>query len=670
MEHDPQLTDSATTWRKAQTSQFLRCGVGTMVSCRPFRFIGDWFRSTCLASWVVSFWLWSGAVILAAPGDIDPSFVSGIRTSSVNTAVILPDQTLFVGGYFVNDLIQKAMAKIRADGTLDLSFRPRFTIPAGYGGADVMHLALDRNGRLLIVGHFTHINGTARNGFARIDQTGAVDLSFNPMINDEIKCVEIQSDGKIVIGGEFTSVGGLRRTFLARLNEDGSVDPGFAPLSGAGSPVTNLKILADGKILVGGSNLITSSGTTRKGLIRLLSGGDLDVDFNPPLTAGRTDAIAVQPDGKVIAGGYFTATSPVIQTEVLRFNTDGSVDGGFLPNMEMTGYTEGMYTVQSLATQADGKILIGGGFDKINGSIRRFLARLNSDGTVDSSFASNASSWVSEITQQNNGDLLISQNNSLLVQPFTNFFRLMNPSTDSLTFPSASSILWTRGETSAAISGVEFSAHENGVWQPLGNATSTLNGWELSGVTLPANGVVRARPLIFSQRYLEKLTTIGTPTPAFEIIDAEDEVVTDNQVIGFGATWNGASKELRFTLRNTGNAIQQPLTLSLGGDHPADFKISGLQQFPIAPGGKQEFSVRFTPSVPGSRSADLQFVSSQGGLSSLGVVLQGTTAISLDPVFSEATGSPIAIAEGFSAEGKLVGTISLGFEPPLHTELT
>lgn len=669
MEIDPQPPDSATTWRKAETSQFPRCGVGTLVSCRSFRLIEYWLRSTCLVSWVVSFWLWSGAVILAAPGDIDPTFVSGIRTSSVNTAVILPDQTLFVGGYFENDLIQKALAKIRADGTLDLSFRPRFTIPAGYGGADVNQIALDRNDHLLIVGHFTHINGTARNGFARIDQTGAVDLSFDPAINDEINCLEIQADGKIVIGGEFTSVGGFRRPFLARLNEDGTVDPGFAPLSGAGSPVTRLKILADGKIIAGGSNFITSSGIARKGLIRLLPGGDLDLDFNPPLSAGRTDALAIQQDGKVIAGGYFTATSPVIQTEVLRFNTDGSVDSGFLPNMEMTGYTEGMYTVQSLATQADGKILIGGGFDKINGSTRRFLARLNSNGTVDASFASNASSWVTVIAQQNQGDIIISQNNSLLVQPFTNFFRLSNPSTDSLSFPGPSTVRWTRGATTAAISGVEFSAHENGVWQTLGNATSTLNGWELSGVTLPANGVVRARPLTFSQRNLEKFTTIGNPTPAFEIAHGGGEVISDSQVINFDAAWSGASNERRFTLRNTGNAILQPLTFSFSGAHPTDFKISGLQQIPLAPGGKQEFILRFTPAAPGARSANLQFVTSQGGLSSLGMALQGSTTLSMNPVFSEVTGSPVAIAEGFSTGGKSVGIISLGFVPPLHTEL-
>ena len=664
MENDPRPPDSATIQRNVETTPFHRARIG----CGLF---GVRHRSACLPILIKSLWLGSGVAALAALGDIDPTFVTGFQaSSSVKAAVILPDQTMFVGGYSGNELTQKALAKIRADGSFDLSFRPRFTIPAGYGGADVTRLILDRNERLLIVGHFTHINGVPRNGFARIDQTGAVDLSFDPVINDEIKCMEIQPDGKIVIGGSFTSVCGLRRPYLARLNEDGSVDPGFAPLSGAESPVTDLKILADGKIIAGGSNFTTTSGTVRKGLIRLLPSGDLDLDFNPPLSAGRTDALAIQQDGKVIAGGYFTATTPAIQTEVLRFNTDGSVDGGFLPNMEMTGYTEGLYTVQSLATQADGKILIGGGFDKINGSTRRYIARLNSNGSVDESFSSNASSRVGFIGQQNNGDLLISQSSSLLVQPFTTFFRVSNPSTDSLTFPNPSSVRWTRGETTAAISGVEFSVHENGVWQTLGNGTLTSNGWDLNGITLPANGVVRARPLTVSQRNLEKLATIGNPTPAFEITGGDNEAIIDNQVIDFGATWTGASNELRFTIRNTGNAILQPLTLSLGGSHPADFKISGMQQSPIAPGGKQEISVRFTPSAAGSRSASLQFVTSQGGLSSLGVLLQGTTALSINPVFSEVTDTPIAIAESFAASGKSVGTISLGFEPPLHTELT
>jgi uncharacterized delta-60 repeat protein len=608
---------------------------------------------------------------VAAPGDIDPTFVSDIRaTSSVNATVILPDHTMFVGGYFGNDLAQKAIAKIRADGTLDASFSPRFTIPSGYGGADVNRIAMDRSDRLLIVGHFTHVNGVTRNGFARIDQAGALDHSFDPVINDEIKCLEIQPDGKILIGGDFTSVGGLRRPFLARLNEDGSVDSGFAPLSGAGSPVTTVRILADGKIIAGGSNFITAAGTSRKGLIRLLSNGELDADFNPPLSAGRTDALALQQDGKVIAGGYFTAIAPAVQTEVLRFNADGGVDGGFLPNMEMTGYTDGMYTVQSLATQADGKILIGGGFNRINGTDRRFLARLNPNGSIDETFVSNASSWVHMIARQNNGDMLVSQNHGLLVQPFTNFFRLSNPSVDSLTFPSATSVRWNRGGAGAAITGVLFSIHENGVWQSLGNGAPIAGGWELDGITLPANGVLRARPVSVCHRMLEQFATLGNPAPAFELTDTDDVAVAGNQLIDFGGTWIGASNELRFTIRNTGNAILQPLTLSLAGPHPGDFRIAGVSQVPLAPGGRHDIVVRFTPQATGQRFADLQFIGNQAGLPSLGVALRGTTVTTINPAFSGAADPPVAIAEGFSAAGKSVGSISLDFKPPLHTGFT
>lgn len=609
-------------------------------------------------------------VASAAPGDIDTTFNSKVNSSAVQSAVILPDRTMFIAGGFDYDfqVPQKGLAKIRADGSYDLSFSPRFTIRVGYGGAGVNHIALDRQNRLVIAGPFSHVNGVTRRGIARIDQAGAVDHSFDPVLDDDISCLQIQPDGKILVGGEFTSVGGLRRPYLARLNEDGSVDANFAPLSGDGLPVNTIQLLANGKIIAGGINFTTSSGIQRKGLIRLMPNGDLDAAFNPPLSAGKTEALAIHEDGKIVAGGSFTATLPSVITSALRFNTNGSIDNGFLPVVQMDGYEAGAYEVQSLAVQSDGKVLIGGGFNKINGSNRSYLARLHYNGTLDTSFASNASHWVSMIAQDSTGDFLVSQSMALWVEPRTAFFRLANPSTDSLTFPTSSSIRWTRGADSAAIQGVAFSLHANGVSQPLGHGTLTSNGWELSGVTLPAEGVVRAKPISLAQAHLASFATRGTPYASYQITDTQNQAVGDNQTINFGNTWEGTAKELRFSIRNTGSAMLAPTLPLITGTNSADFEIAGFQGIPLAPGESQEFAVRFKPSAGSTRVATLQLPFNQPGLSSISLPLTGTTGAALDPILGGL--QPVATAHTFSATGKLLGTPSLNFAPPSHTVIT
>ena len=120
-------------------------------------------------------------------------------------------------------------------------------------------------------------------------------------------------------------------------------------------------------------------------------------------------AVVTQADGKILIGGDFTTLSPnggaaVTRNRIARLNPDGTLDASFDPNADGQ--------VQSIAAQADGKILIGGFFTVLspNGGAavtRNCIARLNPDGTLDASFDPNANNTVFSIAVQTDGRILI-----------------------------------------------------------------------------------------------------------------------------------------------------------------------------------------------------------------------------------------------------------------------
>src|SRR5687768_13682182 len=89
---------------------------------------------------------------------------------------------------------------------------------------------------------------------------------FNPNANAPVRNIFIQPDGKILINGEFTQIDGVPRRYFARLNPDGSLDPDFNPNPNSG--VSAALMLPDGKMLLGGS-FTEIGGQPRKGLARL-----------------------------------------------------------------------------------------------------------------------------------------------------------------------------------------------------------------------------------------------------------------------------------------------------------------------------------------------------------------------------------------------------------------
>jgi uncharacterized delta-60 repeat protein len=171
--------------------------------------------------------------------------------------------------------------------------------------------------------------------------------SFNstPGANNVVSGVALQDDGRPVIVGDFTAYNGIARNRIARLNADGSLDETFNPGSGANAAVgpiviynANVGSLTNlGKILIGG-NFTSFNGIPRRRLVRLNADGSIDTTFNVGNGAnGPVRSIALQSDGKVVVAGDFTLFNDLTVNGVMRLNEDGSLDEFFRPGSGANG---------------------------------------------------------------------------------------------------------------------------------------------------------------------------------------------------------------------------------------------------------------------------------------------------------------------------------------------
>src|SRR5690606_28487924 len=165
---------------------------------------------------------------------------------------------------------------------------------------------------------------------------GDIDLSFE--VGDGItvntanaRCLAIQSDGKILAGGNFTSYDGHTRRDIVRINTDGSIDETFNTGSGLSEEYSGIHVIApqpDGKILVGGT-FIAYNGQSKNLIVRLNANGEIDSSFDIGTGFSSADyanivqAIEVQPDGKILVGGYFISYNGQPAASLIRLNTDG-----------------------------------------------------------------------------------------------------------------------------------------------------------------------------------------------------------------------------------------------------------------------------------------------------------------------------------------------------------
>ncbi|HEX8370323.1 MAG TPA: hypothetical protein VF604_17385 [Pyrinomonadaceae bacterium] len=333
---------------------------------------------------------------LFSDGSLDAVFGNNLPTSffgqQISKIELLADGRIFMSGklWLTSQTNHKKLMRLNADGTLDQTFQ----IPEITGGA-VDGFDLQPDGRILAYGNFGKANGQSRVSFARFNSFGAPDENFRYAFvrsyGVNVKAAARQADGKYLIAGDFSVVNGeyvnnpeytyssYENSFgtIVRLNQDGSLDSSFAPFTNLMDELCCVVVQPDGKVLIGGN--IRPVVSLKTYLVRLNADGTKDTSFNrvPIETGGDYDSIEtlrLQPDGKILVGGFFERVGGVEGRNLVRFNADGSFER-FFPASQYHGSG---HMVEHLIIQPDGKIIGGGLLPR--------LPRFNADGTLDMSF--------------------------------------------------------------------------------------------------------------------------------------------------------------------------------------------------------------------------------------------------------------------------------------------
>lgn len=405
----------------------------------------------------------------AQEGKNDETFNTSDNVASQGTngnvliSVIQPDNKIIISGYFTsyNGTAANKIARLNTEGKIDKSFN------AGSGtDGDIKTITVQPNGKILIGGNFLSYNGTLINRIARLNENGSIDKTFKVGLgaDNSISKIMIQPDEKIVVAGAFTKYNNVPAKGLVRLNKNGTVDNTFnAKITDSLLSIHQIAVLSNGKIIITGSAR-NFFGDMRKYIetIRLNKNGDRDYSFNEckqsfgdsypfissiaiendgnvllaltnqdfgssfpySCTILRVDAqgkvltqknsfwinsMIIQADKKIIALGFDNPDWGIIKRRVVRMNKDFSIDSTFKLNDEKEYKDPYECSVQSISRQLDGKLIVGGNFNEINGLIANNIARLNTDGSFDVTFNQRrgCNGAVFALVKQANGRLII-----------------------------------------------------------------------------------------------------------------------------------------------------------------------------------------------------------------------------------------------------------------------
>ncbi len=350
-------------------------------------------------------------------GTIDSEFFPNAN-GPVTATVAQPDGTIVAAGYFTGigsgaNARRGRIARLQADGTVDMAFRST-------SSGSAVAIEREASGSLLIAGTYSTIGGVTRTALARISPEGVVSSTFRPQLNGPVYAVRPLEDGRILIGGGFTRVNSKLVPYFARLSADGEPDEAFKP--NPNSVVYAITPQADGRMLIGGNFTSLQPNPDADAVIRRYAArinvdGTVDTAFDPSPNL-TVNAIAIDGGGKILMAGDFTSLQPngarraIAYYYVVRLGADGTPDDTFLPRPNAA--------VSTLMLESDGKITLAGSFTaflpnkETTAITRTYFARLNADGSVDTSFDARPNAAVYNFDRYTDGRYVI-------FGPFTQF---------------------------------------------------------------------------------------------------------------------------------------------------------------------------------------------------------------------------------------------------------
>jgi len=296
-----------------------------------------------------------------------------------------------------------AAACFAQPGALDLSFNPG----SGPGGGLILGMSLTKNGQILVVGSFTTFNGVPSQYVARLNADGSLDGTFNVGIgpSQPVSIIVSQTNGDTLIAGNFLAFNGLQHQYLVRLGTNGHLDNSFTSMPN--NNVDALVNLNNGAFMAAGT-FTSINATPMRNIALFDADGSLDMTFQPASILGGNgvQALAVQTNGFIVIGGYFTSVGGQSYQFLARLNPSGAVDTTFVGPGIFGGPSYAAVT--GISIQSNAQIMIQGTFTSINGYSELGVARLNSDGTLDTTFRDSAvNAWDNTLGIQSDGKVVI-----------------------------------------------------------------------------------------------------------------------------------------------------------------------------------------------------------------------------------------------------------------------
>ena len=318
------------------------------------------------------------------PGSVDLSFdvgvLGGIQFYNPGFGTVIglalgQNDEIYIGGHFT-DFVQpeplqgkdwNGLARLNGDGTLDESFAvPVFDQSSPLPGHIDAHKI------------FVQDDGTVWAGYSLFSWRFRSDGGIYPVsTNQQFRSiVKVYPDGRFLEGGSWT---------VRRCLPDGSTDTSFSQFTGEQEARI---ILRDGRVL-NAARSERFAGTIASGFLnRLNENGTVDSSYlRPNFTTNGIEGLGLfleRPNGQVYVAGEFTEVNGKPFSRLIRLNEDGTLDENFRPDARLTGTNAPK--VLAMALQPNGKLLLGGDFSKSEAPIAAGIVRLNTDGSIDTSF--------------------------------------------------------------------------------------------------------------------------------------------------------------------------------------------------------------------------------------------------------------------------------------------
>lgn len=334
-----------------------------------------------------------------ADGSLDDTFGGGdgivttpilSSTDQAYAVALQADGKIVVGGQAFNGSnMDFALVRYHTNGTLDTDFDTdgKRTAPIGTGFDFIHAIAIQPDGRIVAAGR-SGSGGIYDIALARFTTTGAFDNTFDTdgkltmpvgTLDDRGYALVLQPDGKIVVAGSASRAianGSGSDFVLLRFNTNGALDSTFDGdgkvitfFSTLGGEVNALALQPDGKIVAAG--YYWNGSDYDYALARYNTNGSLDNNFDgdgtlvmtvaPGSGSEMAHAVALQPDGKIVFAGINTSAAPSSSYTTVRLNPNGSPDASFGANGIATTFLAGSTdSAYALLIQPDGKILVGG----------------------------------------------------------------------------------------------------------------------------------------------------------------------------------------------------------------------------------------------------------------------------------------------------------------------